>query len=60
VVEHADKIRVKFKNGKEYDAKVTGTDPKSDVAVIEIKPMIFLLYLWEILPGWRWVNGLWR
>jgi len=37
VVEHADKIRVKFKNGKEYDAKVTGTDPKSDVAVIEIK-----------------------
>ena len=37
VVDHADKIRVKFQNGKEYDAKVTGTDPKSDVAVIEIK-----------------------
>ncbi len=37
VVEYADKIGVKFKNGKEYDAKVTGTDPKSDVAVIEIE-----------------------
>jgi serine protease Do len=37
VVDHADKIRIKFHNGKEYDAKVTGTDPKSDVAVIEIK-----------------------
>lgn len=37
VVEHAEKIRVKFQNGKEYDAKVTGADPRSDVAVIEIK-----------------------
>lgn len=37
VVDNADKISVKFKNGKEYDAKVTGRDPKSDVAVIEIK-----------------------
>lgn len=37
VVEHAEKIRVKFQNGKGFDAKVTGTDPKSDVAVIEIK-----------------------
>ncbi len=37
VVEHADKIRVKFQNGKEYIAKITGRDPQSDVAVIEIK-----------------------
>jgi serine protease Do len=37
VVEHAEKITVKFQNGKEYEGKVTGTDPKSDVAVIEIK-----------------------
>ncbi len=36
VVDHADKIRVKFKNGKEYLAKITGRDPLSDVAVIEI------------------------
>ncbi len=36
VVDGADKITVKFKNGKEYTAKVTGTDPKSDVAVLEI------------------------
>lgn len=37
VVENADKIQVKFNNGKEYDAKITGNDPKSDIAVIEIK-----------------------
>ncbi|BCG63477.1 MAG: serine protease Do [Methyloprofundus sp.] len=37
VVDQAEKIKVKFPNGKEYDAKVTGADPKSDVAVIEIE-----------------------
>lgn len=37
VVEGADKIRVKFQDGREYTAKIKGTDPKSDVAVIEIK-----------------------
>jgi len=37
VVEHADKIRVKFQDGREFDAKITGGDPKSDVAVIEVK-----------------------
>jgi serine protease Do len=37
VVENADKIRVKLQDGREFDAIVKGTDPKSDVAVIEIK-----------------------
>ncbi len=37
VVKNADKIQVKFQNGMEYEAKVTGADPKSDVAVIEVK-----------------------
>lgn len=36
VVQNAEKIRVKFQDGREFDAKVTGTDPQSDVAVIEI------------------------
>ncbi|MEJ2406779.1 MAG: DegQ family serine endoprotease [Candidatus Thiodiazotropha sp.] len=36
VVEHADKIRVKLQDGREFEAKVTGRDPQSDVAVIEI------------------------
>jgi serine protease Do len=38
VVEGSDKIKVRFKNGEEYDATVKGTDPESDVAVIKIKP----------------------
>ncbi len=37
VVDQADKITVKFQNGKEYIAKIKGTDPKSDVAILEIK-----------------------
>ncbi len=37
VVENADKIRVTFSDGREFDAEVTGTDPQSDVAVIEVE-----------------------
>jgi serine protease Do len=37
VVEGADKIRVTFQDGREFDAEITGADPKSEVAVIEIK-----------------------
>jgi len=37
VVANAGKIRVMFQDGREFDAKVTGRDPQSDVAVVEIK-----------------------
>ncbi len=37
VVENAEKISVTFDDGREYDAEITGSDPQSDVAVIEIK-----------------------
>ena len=36
VVEGAEKIRVRLQDGREFAAKITGRDPKSDVAVIEI------------------------
>jgi serine protease Do len=36
VVEDADRIQVKLQDGREFDAKVTGRDPQSDIAVIEI------------------------
>jgi len=36
VVEGADKILVRLQDGREFEAKVTGRDPQSDVAVIEI------------------------
>jgi serine protease Do len=36
VVEDAQSIRVKFQDGREFDARVRGTDPKSDVAVLEV------------------------
>jgi len=37
VVKNADRIRVQFKDGREFDATVTGRDSHSDVAVIEVK-----------------------
>ncbi|MFC1748938.1 DegQ family serine endoprotease [Pseudomonadota bacterium] len=37
VVEGADKIRVTFQDGREFDATVKGTDSKSDIAILEIK-----------------------
>jgi serine protease Do len=36
VVEDADQIKVKFANGKEYEGKVVGRDPKTDLAVVKI------------------------
>jgi serine protease Do len=36
VVEGADKISVKLKDGREFSAKVVGTDEKTDIAVIKI------------------------
>ena len=38
VVEGADEITVKMWNKKEYPAKVIGTDPDTDIAVLKIEP----------------------
>jgi serine protease Do len=37
VVESADKIRVSFNDNEEYEGKLVGTDPMSDVALIKIE-----------------------
>src|SRR6266481_2483482 len=37
VVEGADKIEVKLKDGREFPAKVVGTDEKTDIAVVKIE-----------------------
>jgi serine protease Do len=37
VVEDADQIKVKLANGKEYDGKIVGRDPKTDLALIKIE-----------------------
>src|SRR4029434_6796483 len=36
VVEDADQIKVKLANGKEYDGKIVGRDPKTDLALVKI------------------------
>ena len=37
VIQNAEGILVKFTDGKEYEAKLLGTDPVSDIAVLKIK-----------------------
>ena len=37
VIEDADKIKVKLKDGKEFDAEIVGRDPNTDIALIKIK-----------------------
>jgi serine protease Do len=46
VVAHADDLRVAFVDGNEFAAKIVGTDPKTDLAVIQVngatvKPAVF-------------------
>jgi len=38
VIEGADQVRVKLADGKEFDAKIVGRDPKTDLALIKIPP----------------------
>jgi serine protease Do len=38
VVEKATEIKIKLITGKEYDAKLVGSDPKTDLALIKVKP----------------------
>ncbi|MFP9228623.1 serine endoprotease DegP [Pectobacterium cacticida] len=37
VVEHADKIQVRLSDGRKYDAKLIGKDPRSDIALVQLK-----------------------
>jgi Do/DeqQ family serine protease len=37
VVEGADKIQVKLRDGREFEGKVAGTDEKTDIAVVKIE-----------------------
>lgn len=36
VVEQAESIKVQWHDGKEYEAKVLGTDPKTDIALLKL------------------------
>jgi serine protease Do len=38
VVENADQIKVRLYDETEYDAKIVGRDPKTDIALIKIEP----------------------
>lgn len=60
VVENADKIRVKFQDEREFDAKVTGRDPQSDIAVVEINAKGYPVLPLADSSSWRLVSGSWR
>jgi serine protease Do len=46
VVENAEKIRVTVQDGREFEARITGRDPQSDLALVEINTIG--------LPALRW------
>jgi serine protease Do len=50
VIENADKIKVKLKNGKEYDAEIVGRDAKTDIALIKLKS-------WRDFRAVKWGNS---
>jgi len=59
VVEDVDSIKVAFEDGSELDAEVVGRDPKTDIALIRVKPAkdLFALPLGDsavVRPG-EWV-----
>ncbi|WP_409161001.1 serine endoprotease DegP [Pectobacterium sp. B2J-2] len=37
VVENADKIQIRLSDGRKYDAKMLGKDPRSDIALVQLK-----------------------
>lgn len=45
VVEEAEEIKVRCTNHEEYDAKIIGRDPKTDVALIKIEPRNGLTFI---------------
>ena len=45
VVDDSDEIKVRCTNHEEYDAKIIGRDPKTDVALIKITPKNGLTYV---------------
>ncbi|MFI1772180.1 S1C family serine protease [Thalassobellus citreus] len=38
VINNSDKLSVTLNNNKTYDAKIVGTDPKTDIALLKIEP----------------------
>jgi putative serine protease PepD len=44
VVDNADSVSVTFWNGKKADARVVGTDPSTDLAIIQVDAPASLLY----------------
>jgi serine protease Do len=42
VIEAADEIQVRLKDGKEYDAEIVGRDPNTDIALIRVSSPVSL------------------
>jgi serine protease Do len=40
VVENAKKLKVRFRDGREVEAEIRGTDPESDLAVLKLKEKV--------------------
>jgi len=45
VIEGADEVNISFPDGKRFDAKIIGRDPRTDVALLKIEPSVPLTAL---------------
>ena len=43
VVGDADKINVQLSDGREFDAKIVGSDPRSDIAIVKTEKALLLV-----------------
>jgi putative serine protease PepD len=57
VVDGATSVRVKFSTGKSYDARVVGTDPSTDLAVIDVDAPASALHPLELADSDSLVVG---
>ena len=57
VVENATKVTVGLSDKRQFDAKVVGTDPLTDLAVVKIDAKIFRLHFLETQTILKLVSG---
>lgn len=59
VVDEATRLRVKLSDGRTFDAKVIGTDPTTDVALVKIEAEDLPTLPFGSSDSLGWANGCW-
>jgi S1-C subfamily serine protease len=60
VIEGAQQLLVGLPDGRSFEAKLIGSDPTMDLAVVQINAPIFRSPTWAIPAKCKWAIGWWR